>query len=62
MTTVELAEYIIRTCPELMGMCRTAETLVQDTRVTPALMERIEDPEARARIHQFIVEELRDGR
>ena len=41
--TIELAERIVRLCPEVQGMCRTADQLLTDPRVLDALANRLED-------------------
>lgn len=39
---VKLAERVVKLCPEIMGMCRTAGQLVRDPRVVAALVTRLE--------------------
>ena len=62
MQVVELAEVIIRQCPELQGIARTPEQLVSDSRTTHALLARIDTPAQRLQINAAIVKELHHGK
>lgn len=42
MTDVELAERVIKLCPEVMGMNRVAEDVVRDWRIVGALMHKMQ--------------------
>lgn len=61
MSITQLAEFIAKTCPEVQGIARTAEQLIQDRRATAALLSRIESKDAIGRINAVIAEELQHG-